>query len=1083
MLTRIVDAALHHRGVVIALTLLALVFGVDAVRRARLDVFPEFASPQIEIQTEAPGFATDQVELLVTAPLESALAGMPDLEAVRSESVQGLSVVRLVFDPDAAVTAVRQAVSERLSLVALQLPPGIAPPTMSPLTSATMDVLKIGLVSDTLDPADLRDLADTTVRRKLLAVPGVARVNVFGGDRRQLRIALRPERLIDHGLALTDLLAAARRATGLVGAGFVETPNQRIALRTEGEALDANLLGAAILGPNAAGAAGGTSTGAATGPGGAGGGAAAGPAPGAGAGVAIGPPVRLRDVATVHETAAPRFGDALIQGRPGVLLTISSAYGANTLEVTRALERALGELAPVFAAQQVVLYPRLHRPARFIESALANLRFSLVLGGLLVAAVLVPMLGRLRPTLISIVAIPLSLLGAVFVLERLGITLNTMTLGGLAIAIGEVVDDAIIDVENIVRRLRENARARAPRPAHRVVLDASIEVRGAVVYATWIVALVFVPLLTLSGLAGRFFAPLGLAYLLAVLVSLGVALVVTPALCLLLLRGRDIEADEPRIQHGLKRAYAGLLERAFPHARALIASVGVLTLAALAALSTLGGDFLPTFREGHLVLQVAEAPGASLPELLRVGRALSTELLALPGVATVEQQVGRAERGEDTWGPHRSELHVELANDPANAERETTRQIRAILARQPGIQFEVLTFLADRIGETLTGQKAPFVVDVFGSDLDALDAVARQIAGVLEAVPGASEVQTQASGSLPTLSITLRREALAALGFLPVDVLDAVRVAYQGEIVGQVHRGEQAIPVVTMLDDAARRDPARVGTLMLRSASGVQAPLAALADLAIHDGREAIFHDGLRRRQSVTCVPRDRDAASFGREAEREIRRRVVLPPGTYLEFGGTARAQRGAQRDLAIDLAAVLLGVVLLLQIAFRSGRSVGLILCNVPFGLVGGVLAILAARALGNEAGALTMGSLVGFVTIFGITMRNSIMLVSHYAQLADETGLAWGPELARRGALDRVVPITMTALVTGLGLLPLALGSGDAGREIEGPMAVVILGGLASSTLLNLIVLPVLALRFGRFDRAARARSAASRQEPLA
>lgn len=1055
MLTRIVDAALHHRGVVVALTLLALLFGIDSVRRARLDVFPDFASPQIEIQTEAPGFAADQVELLVTAPLESALAGMPDLEAIRSESVQGLSVVTLIFGPDAAVTAVRQAVTERLSLVALQLPPGIAAPTMSPLTSATMDVLKIGLVSDSLVPTDLRDLADTTVRRKLLAVPGVARVNVFGGDRRQLQIELRPERLLDHGLTLTELLGAARRATGLVGAGFVETPNQRIALRTEGEALDADLLGSAILAPGAAGAA--TGTGIA-----AGAGAFAGPGAGGGAGARI----RLRDVANVRETAAPRFGDALIQGGPGVLLTISSAYGANTLEVTQALELALDELAPVFASQQVVVYPRLHRPASFIESALANLRFSLVLGGLLVAAVLIPMLGRWRPTSISIVAIPLSLLGAVFVLQRLGITLNTMTLGGLAIAIGEVVDDAIIDVENIVRRLRENALASDPRSAHRVVLDASIEVRGAVVYATLIVAVVFVPLLTLSGLAGRFFAPLGLAYLLAVLVSLAVALVVTPALCLLLLHGRDIEAEEPRLQRWLRHHYRTLLEWVFPHARPLIAALAVLTLAALAALSTLGGDFLPAFREGHLVLQVAEAPGASLPELLRVGRAISTELLALPGVATVEQQVGRAERGEDTWGPHRSELHVELTHDPAHDERETTERVHELLSRQPGIQFEVLTFLADRIGETLTGEKAPFVVNVFGSDLDALDAVAREIGAVLEEIPGASEVQTQASGSLPTLSIRLRREALAALGFLSVDVLDAVRVAYQGEIVGQIHRGEQAIPVVAMLGDAARRDPARVGSLLIRSASGAQAPLAALAELEVRDGREAIYHDGLRRRQSVTCVPRDRDAASFGREAEQRIRARVALPPGTYLEFGGTGHAQQEARRELAIDLAAVLLGVVLLLWIAFRDGRAVALILTNVPFGLVGGVLAIFVARALGSEAGALTMGSLVGFVTIFGITMRNSIMLVSHYAQLGEETGIAWGPELARRGAVDRVVAITMTALVTGLGLVPLALGSGDAGREIEGPMAVVILGGLASSTVLNLVVLPVLALRFGRF-----------------
>ncbi|MEZ4279824.1 MAG: efflux RND transporter permease subunit [Myxococcota bacterium] len=1043
MLTRIVDTALVHRGVVVALAMLALLFGIDSTRRAQLDVFPDFAPPQASIQTEAPGFAADQVELLVTTPLEAALAGVADLESIRSESIQGLSVVTVTFGSGASMVAVRQAVSERLALVARQLPQGVAAPAMAPLTSSTMDVLKIGLVSDALDPAELRDLAFTIVRPKLLAVAGVARISLFGGDLRQLQIQIEPDRLLAHGLAISDLVAAARRSTGVFGAGFVETANQRIALRTQGEAIDAKALSATIIGPPPAS------------PGN----------PAAAAGAAA-PVVRLRDVASVREAPAARFGDALVQGRPGVLLTISSAYGANTLEVTAGLERALGELAPLFAAQEVVLYPALHRPASFIESALANLRFSLVLGGLLVAIVLVPMLGRLRLTLISVIAIPLSLLGAVFVLERFGVTLNTMTLGGLAIAIGEVVDDAIIDVENIARRLRENAKRAEPRGAHRVILEASVEVRGAVVYATFVVALVFLPLLTLSGLAGHFFAPLGQAYLLAVLISLGVALIVTPALCLLLLRDGGIDEAEPRLPRFIKRHYRVLLERFFPRARGLIASIAVLTLVVLATIPGLGGDFLPAFREGHLVLQVSEAPGASLSELLRLGRALSAELLKLPGVATVEQQVGRAEQGEDTWGPHRSEFHVELRPDPDHSESEVTEQVHELLASFPGIQFEVLTFLADRIGETLTGEKAPFVVDVFGSDLDVLDATAAEVAQVLARVPGASEVQTRAAGGVPTLSIELDPEALAAHGFAPVDVLETIRFAHQGEVVSQIHRDERAIDVVVILEDASRRGPEALGSLLLRNASGARVPLSALADLRLVEGRESIRHEGLRRRQSVTCVPRERDHQSFGRDAEALVRASVELPPGIYLEFGGTAQAQSEARRELAIECAGVFLGVLLVLWLAFRDVRSIALMLANLPFGLIGGVLAILGARLVGSEAGALTMGSLVGFVTIFGITMRNSIMLISHYAHLCDETGTAWGPELARQGAVDRVVPITMTALVTGLGLLPLALGAGDAGREIEGPMAVVILGGLVSSTLLNLLVLPVLALRFGRF-----------------
>ena len=1036
MLTRIVDLALHHRGVVVACALLTFLLGLDATRKARLDVFPDFADPQVRVQTEAPGLAAEQVEILVTTPLESALAGAEGLESLRSESIQGLSVITAIFHSGSEIVALRQAMTERLASVAGQLPLGVASPKLEPLTSSTMDVLKIGFVSHTLDPAALRDLAFWTVRQKLLSLPGVARVNVFGGDTREVQIELAPERLLAHGLSLTQLLSAARRSTAITGAGFVETPNQRITLRSEGEALDAASLGDAILDR----------------------------APGLAS-------VRLRDVADIREGAKPRFGDALVQGRPGVLLTLSSQYGANTLDVTREIEQALAELAPVFAAQGVTVYPRLHRPASFIESALDNLRFSLVLGGLLVSLVLLPLLGRLRITLISVVAIPLSLLGAVLVLERFGVTLNTMTLGGLAIAIGEVVDDAIIDVENIARRLRENSRLANPRAAHQVILDASIEVRGAVVYATMIVGLAFVPLLTLSGLAGRFFAPMGQAYLLAVSISLVVALVVTPALSLIVLRGPAIEDEEPRLQRWTKRHYERLLESSARHARGILVAVAVLTLAALFVLPQLGGEFLPTFREGHLVLQVSEAPGASIDEMLRVGRAISADLLALPGIATVEQQVGRAEQGEDTWGPHRSEFHVELEPDADQSERHLTDQVRAILASYPGIQFEVLTFLGDRISETLTGEIAPVVVSVFGRDLGAIDRTAEAVARALATVPGASEVKTAVPVGLPTLSIALRPERLAALGFLPVDVLDTVRIAYQGEVVTQLHREGRPIDVVVRLAEARRKSPDRVGSLLVRSSDGTLVPLSELADLRLVAGRESIRHEGERRRQSVTCIPRGRDVLSFSAEAEKVVRATVELPPDTYLEFGGTAEAQIEARRELFFECGAVGVGMVLLLGLAFGEARSVGLILANLPFSLVGGVLAIVLARLMGSDAGQLTMGSLVGFVTLFGITMRNSIMLISHYGHLVEETGLAWGPELARRGAVDRVVPIVMTALVTGLGLLPLAFGSGDAGREIEGPMAVVILGGLASSTALNLLVLPVLAERFGRFSRAVR------------
>jgi CzcA family heavy metal efflux pump len=858
----------------------------------------------------------------------------------------------------------------------------------------------------------------------------VARVNVFGGQVRQLQIRVRPRDLLAHDLSMSAVVTAARSATAILGAGFVDTPGQRILLRTEGQTFSADDLARVSIGPT------------------------------------DGTIVRLGDVADVVEGAAPRFGDALIQGEPGVLLTVSSQYGANTVDVTAGLEHALAELVPVFASAGVHVHPRLHRPATFIETALRNLRFSLLLGALLVVAVLLPFLGHVRTTLISVTAIPLSLLSAVLVLERLGITLNTMTLGGLAIAIGEVVDDAIIDVENILRRLRLNTQLAEPRPAREVVLEASLEVRGAVVYATFVVALVFLPLLTLSGVAGRFFAPLGLAYLLAVGASLLVALTVTPALSLVLF-GRGAPAEtEPRLQTWVKRHYRTVLGRLMARP-ALPVSVALLaTIAAAVALPFLGGGFLPEFREGHLVLQVSEAPGASIEEMLRVGRRLSADLLAIPGVATVEQQVGRAERGEDTWGPHRSELHVELQQGLGRGETAVVDRVRALLESFPGIQYDVLTFLGDRISETLTGEPAPVVVNVFGPDLDTIDAKAAEIARVLAGVPGASEVRVKAPAGAPMLTIRLRPERLAQFGMLPADVLATIRTAYQGETVAQVRRDNRQEDVVVVLKEDARRDPELVESLLVQSPGGPQLPLREVADVQATSGRFSILHDGARRRQTVTCVPRGRDVASFVADAEQAVRARVALPPGYYVEFGGTAAAQSTARRELLVESGITCIGVILLLWLAFQSTRTLILVLTNIPFGLVGGVLAAAFVAWLAPEEGGLSMGSLVGFVTVLGITMRNSIMLVSHYGHLVQEEGMSWGLEAAIHGAVDRVVPILVTALVTGLGILPLALGVGTAGREIEGPMAIVILGGLASSTALNLLVLPPLASRFGRF-----------------
>lgn len=1034
MLQGIVLFSLRFRGIVVALAALLLGCGLYVAAHAKLDVFPDFVPPEVTVQTEAPGLAPEQVETLVTRPVETAINGLGSQETIRSESIQGLSVITVVFKEGTNILQARQLLAEKLSETAGVLPSGVQAPKMGPLVSATMDLLKIGLLSDKLSPMELRTFVDWTLQPRLLAVSGVAHCNVFGGEVRQWQVQVHPGQLVAHNVALSDVLAAARQASGVRGAGFIETPGQRIVLQSEGQTLTLEALGGVVVSAGAGGA-----------------------------------PVRLRDVATIAEGAEPKFGDALIMGKPGVLVTMTSQYGANTMEATKGLEQALEELKPVFEREGITLYPRLHRPATFIEASLAHIGHSLLLGAALVALVLFLFLGHFRMAVISLLAIPLSLLGAILILDRLGVTLNTITLGGLAIALGEVVDDAIIDVENILRRLRENRLLPAPRPALDVILAASIEVRHAIVYATCVVALVFVPVLTLTGLQGSFFAPLARTYLLAITASLGVALTVTPALTLLLFPRGAKESTPPRLQMWLRRGYERLLGWVSRHAVPVIGLVALVCVLALSRLPFLGGEFLPEFREGHFVLGVSTAPGASLAETMRIGKHISEELLKNPNIATVEQQVGRAEQGEDTWGPQQSEFHVELKPDlPGKVQAQVEEEIRAVLDGTPGIQSEVLTFLGDRIGESIGGETAPVVINLFGDDLDALDAKAAEVSAALGTVPGAADVQVKAPPGAPRLTVRLRSERVTALGLRPLDVLDAVRTAYEGEVVAQVYRGEQVSDIAVILDAASRRDPENVGDLLLTSLTGVRVPLRDVAEIFLTSGRSSILHEGARRRQTITCQPAGRDVQSFVTEARELIAKKVTLPPGMYLEYAGAAQAQAAATQQLLLHSAIAAVGIVLLLSVILGHWRNLLLVLINLPLALTGGVLAIYVSSLLSHGGGAstLTMGALIGFVTLFGITTRNAIMLVSHYEHLVRQEGQPWGLATAIRGASERLVPILMTAAVTALGLFPLALGTGEAGREIEGPMAVVILGGLVTSALLNLLVLPTLALRFGRF-----------------
>jgi CzcA family heavy metal efflux pump len=1024
MLGSIVRFSLRFRGVIIALATVALGYGAYTLVQARYDVFPEFAPPEVVIQTEAPGLSPEQVESLVTQPIENALVGLEGIEALRSGSILGISVITVIFKTGSEIFLDRQLVAERIATVIGVLPAGAGPPQMTPLTSSTSTVLAVGLTSPTRSLMDLRTIADWTVRLRLLAVPGVAKVSVFGGDVRQLQVRIEPDRLIRFGLSVDDVVAAARRATGVRAAGAVDTANQRFVLRTEGQATTPAELARTVVATHA------------------------------------GAVVRLGDVAQVAEGAEPPVGAAGVMGKPGVLLMVSAQYRANTLEVTRRVDRALAELRPTLEAEGVRLdAANILRPARFILTATGNVRSALLLGAVLVVVVLTLFLFDLRTAAISCTAIPLSLLAAVTVLDRLGISLNTMTLGGLAIAIGEVVDDAVIDVENILRRLRENRSLDQPRPPLRVVFDASLEVRSAVVYATFAVVLVFLPILTMTGVAGRLFAPLGMAYIFAILASLAVALTVTPALCSLLLTGARLPAAEPPVVRWLKTRYRPLLLRVERHPRAIIGAVAVLTLGGLAVLPFLEGSFIPELKEGHFIVHMTAVPGTSLDESLRMGDRLSRELLALPEVRAVGQRVGRAEAADDIMGTHSSEIEVDLKPLSGAASDQALEKIRDVLNHFPGANFSVNTFLTERVEETLSGYTAPVVVNIFGPDLDVLDAKAAEVAKVLARVPGATGVTVVSPPGAPQLVIRLRRADLLRWGIAPLDALETVRTAYQGEVVGQVYDANRIFSAAVILDPRVRHDPTAVGKLPLRNAEGTFVPLGRVADVSETAGRYSVLHDGARRVQAVTCNVVGRGVSAFVADARHRLAA-VHLPTGTYLDFAGSAQEQARSRRDLLVHASIAGVGILILLSIVMGSPRNFLLVLANLPFALVGGVIVVL----LGG--GELSLGSMVGFVTVFGITLRNSIMLVSHFEHLVAVEGMEWNAAAALRGAEERLAPIVMTALVTALGLLPLAIGSGAPGREIEGPMALVILGGLATSTVLNLLVLPALALRFGRF-----------------
>jgi CzcA family heavy metal efflux pump len=1025
---------------VLVLAVACLFFGVHRLAQAPLEVFPEFSPAQVVIQTEAPGLSAELVEVLVTQPIEAALSGTTGVRALRSQSIPGLSVVTVIFDERSDLFRNRQLVAERAASLATQLPRGVSL-VITPLTSSASTVLTVGLTSAERSLTELRTLADWTLRPHLMSVDGVADVNVFGGRVEQWEIQLVPEKLAAAGVSLREVLAAATRATGVRGAGFIDNGTQRIIVASEAHAPGPESLAQAVVARRA------------------------------------GHVVTLGDVAQLAAGSAPSISGAQIDTQPGVMLMVQGQLGGNVYQVTQALEAALREMMPLLERERVRLHPGLFRPANFIETALGNVRQDILVGSALVVAILFLFLFNARSAFISALAIPLSLISAAAVLGLFGFTINIMVLGGLAIALGEVVDDAIIDTENVYRRLRENRATGAALPGWHVVLTASLEVRSSVVYATFIVALVFVPLLTLGGVAGKLFAPLGLAYILAILASLVVALTVTPALsCLLLARG-ELGVAEPPLIARMKSAYVRLLRAVEQHAAAVMTSVALAVMAMLAVLPLLAAEFIPHLKEGHYIIHMSAVPGTSEAETLRLGTRVTEAVLKIPGVQSVAQWVGRAQNGADTFGVHYSEFEVELQARSGAEQDVILRSIRKLLAgddgdadrsdeeregarrRFLGVNFAVNTFLTERIEETVSGYTAPLVAQVFGASLDRLDRDAQEVARTLVRVSGAHDVQLQTQPGNPQFAVRLRPDRIAELGLNHAEVIEAVEAATAGTQVGQIYRESRVIRLAATLEPQARRHPAQLAGLLLRGPGGELVRLDQLAEIHPDEGRYKILREGGKRVQTVTANIRGRDYGDFVEDV-RQALGKVRLSPGNYLKLSGTAIVRDEASRELIIEALLAGVGVLLLLLLAFNSVRNLALTLVNLPFALVGGVIAAMATGAT------LSLGSLVGFVTLFGITLRNSIMLVSHYQHLVEVDGMPWNLDTAIRGASERLPSILMTALVTAIGLLPLALGSGEPGREIEGPMATIIVGGLLTSTVLNLLVLPAVLLRFGHF-----------------
>ncbi len=1051
MLNWIIRASLHNRALVLIAALLVSVYGLYVTLNTPTDVLPDLNRPVVTIFGEAPGLAPEEVEAQVTYPIEAAVNGAPGVERVRSRSAPGLSIVYVEFRWGADLMRIRQVVGERLGAVMNRLPPGVVP-VMTPASSIMGEIALMSVSSTTLTPMDVRTQAEFVLRPAILSIPGIAQVTVMGGELKQFRVQADPDRLRLFDLTIEDLEKALEGANQNTGGGFVVDGAQELVVRNLGRVRTAEDIAASLV---------------ATRP-----------------GDHDAPPraVLVRDVATVVE-AGPTIkrGDGSDNGRPAVIMAVQKQPGADTLALSASLDETIAMLRPALP-QGLVINTDVFRQERFIRAALGNVVEALGIGAALIVAVLILFLVNVRTTLVTLTALPLSIITTILVFRWFGLSVNTMTLGGLAVAIGELVDDAVVDVENVFRRLRENRHAPRPRPALTVVFEASSEVRNPILIGTLIVNLVFLPTFFLPGVEGRLFAPLAASYIISIFASLLVALTVTPVLAYYVLPGAR------RMEHTADGSLLRLCKRlalrsyaiSMPRPWAVLGSLAVLVATALFAATRLGTEFLPPFNEGSATVSFFAQPGVSLAESSALATRAEEAILSIPEVKSTARRTGRAEQDEHAEGVHASEIDVgfwtveearrHAEHPPAVGRRPPPpdqirsrdvvfSEIEERLAPFPGVSAGVGQPISHRIEHLLSGVRAMVAVKIFGDDLSVLRALAQRTQESMRGIPGVADLQVEQQSLVPQLHITVRRDAAARAGFTPQGLTDALETATKGRVAGQVLDGLKAFDIVLTLTDAHRADPTRLGEVRLVSPTGAVVLVSDVAEVVERLGPNEIARENLRRRIVVSCNVRGRDLGSTVGDIRAAIARDVALPEGFTLVYGGLHEAQRESTRLLLILGAGSLVAIFVLLYTNYRSGMVALQIMLNVPFALIGSVAALAIARETFSVA------SLVGFISLTGIASRNGVLMVSHYIHLMTVERAPWSRELIIRGSQERVAPVLMTAVTAGLGLVPLVLARGEPGKEILHPVALVILGGLITSTLLDFFVTPSLFYRFGR------------------